>query len=246
MLSILALVVVATAQDADPAIAGIVAAARSFDERLPNYICKQVTTRFQGATMEGPWKQVDTFEEQLTYFNRKENHKLTSIKGKAVDNKRRPRGGLNTGNLFGGMLSGVFRVESKAEFERDGEETIAGRKAIRLRYRVLRENSRWTSSANKQSYVRGFKGQAWADAKTLDVLRFTGQVEPEPGDPEWLGRTKIDMIYGFVKIGSDEHLLPVRSEVRLELEKKPKRNVAEFSEFRQYKTETKIEFGDAK
>jgi hypothetical protein len=235
-----------TAQETDPIISGVIAGARSFDERLPNYICKQITTRFTGAATEGPWKQEDTFEEQLTYFNRKESYKLISFKGKPTDGKRRPRRGLQAGNLFGGMLQGVFRVESKAEFEHDGEDAIGGQKVVRLRYRVRRENSRWTSAMNGKSYVRGFKGQVWADAKTLSVLRFTGQIEPEPGDPGWLGRTRIDMSYGFVKIGSEEHLLPVRSEVSLELEKKPKRNVAEFSEFRQYTTETKIEFGEPK
>lgn len=238
------------AQSSDSTIDGIVAAARSFDERLPNYICKQVTTRYSGATMEGPWKQVDTFEEQLSYFNRKESRSLMAINGKPVDRKKRPRGGLHSANLFGGMLSGIFRAESKTEFQHDGEDVIDGRKAIRLRYRVSRENSRWKSTQGNpirtKAYVRGFKGQVWADAKTFDVLRFTGQIEAEPGDPEFLGKTKIDMSYGFVKIGDAEHLLPVRSEVSLELDKKPKRNVAVFSEFRQYTTETKIEFDDPK
>jgi hypothetical protein len=249
MVSLLFAIAVA-AQSPDATIDGIVAAARSFDERLPNYICKQVTTRQTGPTMDGPWKQVDAYEEQLTYFNRKESRTLQSINGKPVDRKKRPRGGLHSSNLFGGMLFGVFRVESKTEFEHDGEDAIDGRKAIRLRYRVLRENSRWKSTQGNpirtKTYVRGFKGHVWADAKTLDVLRFTGQIEAEPGDPDFLGKTKIDMRYGFVKIGEAEHLLPVRSEVTLELDKKPKRNVAVYSDFRQYTTETKIEFGEPK
>jgi hypothetical protein len=242
MFAVLALV----AQSSDPTIAGVIAAVRSFDERLPNFICKQVTTRYVGKTNDGPWKQTDTFAEQLTYFNRKESYKVTSINGKAVDNKRRPGRGLHARSLFGGMLQHVFRAESKAAFERDGEDTIDGRQVIRLRYRVARENSKWTTSRGGKVYVRAFKGNVWADAKTLDVLRFTGQIDPEPGDPAWLSGIKTDSSYGFVKVGSQEHLLPLRSEIRLEEDKKPRRNVVEFSEFRQYTTETKIEFGDPK
>lgn len=234
------------AQSSDPAIAGVIAAVRSFDQRLPNFICKQVTTRYVGETNDGPWKQTDTFAEQLTYFNRKESHKVISINGKAVDNKRRPGRGLQANSMFGGMLQHVFREESKAVFERNGEDTIDGRKVIRLRYRVARENSKWTTRRGGKIYVRAFSGNIWADANTLDVLRLTGQIEPETGDPAWLGGIKTDLRYGFVKVGEQEHLLPVRSEIRLEVDKKPRKNVIEFSEFKQYTTETKIEFGDPK
>lgn len=236
------------AQTPDPVIAGVVDAARVLHDRLPNYICRQVTTRHAGTTIRGPWKLVDTFEEQLYYFNRQESRTLTAINGKPVKRKTRPRGGLQARNLFGGMLAGIFRPEAQAQFQSEGEDVIAGRRAIRIRYRVLRENSTWKSSSGNplrtRSYVRGFNGQVWADAKTLAVLRLTAQMEPEPGDPDFVGGTKLDMSYGFVTIGDAEHLLPVRSEVTLEVNKKPKRNTVEFSDFRQFTAESKIEFGD--
>jgi hypothetical protein len=40
--------------------------------------------------------------------------------------------------------------------------------------------------------------------------------------------------------------LPLRSEVRIEARRKSRRNTVEFSDFRQYTAETRIEFGEPK
>ena len=57
-----------------------------------------------------------------------------------------------------------------------------------------------------------------------------------------MASTRLDLRYGLVPIGGVQQLLPVRAEARVGLNKRPRKNVAEFSGFRQYRAESKIEF----
>jgi hypothetical protein len=231
----------------DDRVLKIVEAARDFDQRLPNFICKQTTQRYAGKTANGPWKRIDWHEEELTYFERKEKYRVMTINGKASNRTHdRLPGGFRANSLFGGVLSRIFRAETKTDFEWTGSTAIeAGHTANVVRYRVRKENSKWTADSNGKSYLRPYHGSIWADAETHAVLRIDATPEPEPGDPSWLGAIHLDIRYGSARVGGVEQFLPLRAESILGLPK-VLRNVVEFSDFRQYAAESKIEFGDAK
>ena len=76
------------------------------------------------------------------------------------------------------------------------------------------------------------------------VLRLEATAISEAGDPEWLQNTHVDLRYGVVSVGGANQLLPIRAESRIGLAKSNKRNVVEFSDFRQYKSETTINFAE--
>ena len=231
--------------DRQKTVERIVASARSFDSHLPNFVCKQVTRRFQGN--EGRWKQLDMYEDELTYFDRKERYRLISINGKPTKLEHENlHGGFRSEGVFGSMFSRVFRAESKTEFEWARTEVLDGKPANVLRFRVLKENSQWKSTSNGKVYVRGFEGWIWAGAANDSVLRLQATPINEADDPEWLLSTQIDLRYGVVNVGGANQLLPIRAASRISSGKKGKRNVSEFSEFRQYKSEATINFAEVK
>lgn len=185
------------------------------------------------------------YEDELTYFERKEKYRLISINGKPSKLRHENlRGGFRSEGVFGSMFSRVFRPESKAEFEWARTEPLDGRTANVLRFRVLKENSQWKSTSNGNVYVRGFEGWIWADASNDAVLRLEATAISEAGDPEWLQSTHVDLRYGVVSVGGANQLLPIRAESRISLAKKNRRNVSEFSDFRQYKSQTTINFAE--
>ena len=115
-----------------------------------------------------------------------------------------------------------------------------------LHFRVLKENSQWKSTVAGKVYVRGIEGWLWADAANDSVVRLQTTPISEDGDPEWLQSAQIDLRYGLVNVGGANQLLPIRAESRIRNGKSGRRNVAEFSEFRQYKSETTIQFDEVK
>ena len=156
------------------------------------------------------------------------------------------RRGFRSEGVFGSMFSRVFRLESKAEVQWARTELLDGRLTNVLRFRVLKENSQWKSTSAGRIYVRGFEGWLWADAANDSVIRLQTTPISEDGDPEWLQSAQIDLRYGIVNVGGANQLLPIRAESRLRSEKKSKRNVSEFSEFRQYKSDATIQFDEVK
>ena len=223
----------------------IVASARAFDSHLPNFVCKQVTRRFEGE--EGRWKPLDSYEDELTYFEGKEKYRLISVNGKPSrlrhENLRR---GFRSEGVFGSMFSRVFRPESKTEFEWVKTVSLDGKITNMLRFRVLKENSQSKSTSNGKVYVRGFEGWIWADVQNNSVVRLQTTPISEAGDPEWLQSAQIDLRYGLVNVGGIRQLLPIRAESLLRGAKNGKRNISEFSEFRQYKSDTTIQFDEVK
>src|SRR6202023_1801497 len=43
---------------------------------LPNFICTQVTRRFEDATGRDTWRPIDIIVERLTYFDHKEDYRV--------------------------------------------------------------------------------------------------------------------------------------------------------------------------
>ena len=226
-------------------VQSIIASARSFDSHLPNFVCKQATGRFQG--VDRHWKQLDRYEDELTYFEGKEKYRLISLNGKPSkllhENLRR---GFRSEGVFGSMFSRVFRIESKTEFEWTRTESLDGKLTNVLRFRVLKENSQWKSTSNGKEYVRGFEGWIWADAQNDSVVRLQAAPVSETGDPQWLQAAQIDLRYGLVSVGGINQLLPIRAESRIQGAKNGRKNVSEFSEFRQYKSEVTMLFDEVK
>lgn len=246
----LLLVSAAMAQDAvdhGQAIAKVVDTARTFDSNLRNFVCRQSVQRLRGQSNDGPWSEIDRYEDEVAYFDRKERYRLLTINGKPTTKKHEQmRGGFRAGGLFGAMLSRVFALDTKAEFEWARMDRLDGREAMVLRFRVRKDNSKWTINGNGKTYVRGYSGLVWADVRNSSVLRLETMADAEPGDPSWIGSLRLDLRYGVVPIGGVDQLLPIQAEARIELNKKPRKNIAEFRDFKQYASESKIDFEEVK
>jgi hypothetical protein len=88
------------------------------------------------------------------------------------------------------------------------------------------------------------RGSYWADAATLDILR----IEEDAAEiPMFLGVTEESTVvdYRRIPIGSSKALLPVRAEMTMaNSDGRRVRNVTEFSNCRQYGSESTIHFGE--
>lgn len=212
---------------------GIRQAVLAYTEKLPNFICTQLTVREIAAapnalvgiresgrgsgpsSVRGPsgtWQRVDSIEQQLTYFQRRESYKLLKVNGKPPGPKQQaPPGATSTGE-FGTTLSQIFDPESRADFEWKRWDTVRGRHVSVFAFKVEKSRSDAELVTPVARAVVGYHGLVFADRETDTVLRVTTEAETPPDFP--LQDTTHRLEYGLVAIGGEQFVLPIQGEMQ--------------------------------
>lgn len=130
----------------------------------------------------------------------------------------------------------------EAQIHFAGAEAWRGRDALKYNFRIPALVSGWRLSIGDVTGVVGEHGMFWADPRTFEVLRLEISAdEIPPGLPVQSAEVAIE--YGRVRIGSADILAPQQAELRLTLaDGGQSRNLMEFSQCRQYHTESSIRF----
>jgi hypothetical protein len=84
----------------------------------------------------------DTLTVKLSYFEQKEQHKLTLIDEKRTDKTYESLGGAIGAGEFGGMLHGIFDPSSAASFRWESWKTVRGRRTAVYSYAVEQPGER--------------------------------------------------------------------------------------------------------
>ena len=233
------------AANEDAVIAAAREAAAGFTETLPNYIVKQMTTRYQTEASAGQktsWHALDVVTADLTLENGKESYKNILVNGKAPKQALEKTGSWSNGE-FASMLQLVLHPGSEADFHGKRSATIANRSAWRYEYAVEQPNSHWTLEAAGQSYAPAYSGSLWIDKETSRVLRIEMAARRIPGDfPLDSAESTVD--YEFIVLGERKFLLPTHSEV-LSCQRGTRdcsRNVIDFRNYRKFGSDTSISF----
>ncbi len=275
----LGLAVVACAQPAPDAaeqariLAEIRAAARAYVKNLPDFICAQVTNREIALVVENTFAGVresagsrsnlnhlsvgrpqtsDNIEEQLTYFDGRENYQLLKVNGKRPKaGETRPPGVSSTGE-FGSTLDAIFDPESKTEFEWKRWETLRGQTVHVFSYRVDKSHSTSQLDVPGTSIVVGYHGLVFADRDSKMVMRLTTEAEAPKDFP--LQDVKHQLDYGLVAISGPRFLLPLHAGMQSQMSEEflkygrlggrsrqvQIRNETDFREYRKYTAESEL------
>ena len=235
--------------------AAFIAASRehglAYSKTLPNFLCTEVTKRSSTPAsqgLEGSWKLVDTLTIRLSYFDQKEDYRVIKINGKPVNERLSSVGGWTTRGDFGSMLRAIFEEKSQAKFVWERWDTWQGRRVAVYSYRIEREHSGF--SADGGSLLKhistnwGAKGLVHIDTERRQAVRLAVESMDMPAESP-IKDVHIAIDYDFLKIGDDEFLLPSHS-VTITIDKKGKiahKSDSEFSEYRKFSADAKINFG---
>ncbi|MFB3828200.1 MAG: hypothetical protein ACE15B_15635 [Bryobacteraceae bacterium] len=217
-----------------------------FSEVLPNYICNQFTTRYEGEGRPVNWRPLDVVSAAVAYEDGKESYHDIRINNKPVNKPMEQISGSWSRGEFGTTLRDLFSPATAADFRFRRESTAAGRAASVYDFQVEQLNSHWQTILGGQSVLPAYKGSVWIDKKTFRILRIEMQARDVPQEfpldtIEWV----VD--YSFVRIAGAEYLLPVHAENlscwRGDL--RCVRNALDFRNYRKFTSESQITTTDS-
>ena len=218
-----------------------------FDQKLPNFVCQQMVTRYQSETRKPDWHAVDVLAYDLVYEDGKEDYRNPKINGKAVKKGADKDSGSWSSGEFGTLVIDVFHPTTAADFRPKGQETINHRTAKVYTFAVTKEHSHWRIQGGTQWILPAYKGTIWIDKETYRALRIEMEAVNMP-QAFILDHTESAADYDFVMIKDQKILLPTHAEV-LSCERGSyncSRNAIDFRNYHAYTGESSITFGDAK
>ena len=215
-------------------------AAFEFSEKLPNFICQELMSRFiqRGREKEVP---LDVVSAEIIYEDGHETYRNVKIDNRPTDKGLQEIGGSWSTGEFASTLVELFHPNTDAQFRSGGTSSISGFSAQVYDFQVRRENSHWRLQARSQTLAAAYGGSVWVDPKTGRVLRIEMQARNLPSDfPMDTVESAVD--YSYVMIGGRSFLLPVHAE-SLGCERGTRycsHNIIDFRNYHEFKSEIKI------
>lgn len=226
--------------------------ALNYSKTLPDFICTQVTRRYQAAApgtryggsagSDPTWYALDTLTLKLSYFEQKEEYKLILVNNSVTTRDYNSIGGATSTGDFGSMLKQVFELESQARFEWDHWGTLRGRRTMVFSYRVPQSRSQWhISYERKLDLVPAYKGLVYIDKEKRQITRVTLEAMDIPATfPVKRADTILD--YDYQDISGRTFLLPLKATTIMAADEYLTKNDTEFRVYRKYSAESDIKF----
>src|SRR5580658_1162905 len=215
----------------------------NYSNNLPNFLCTQVTRRTADPTGTGEhWKQLDTIQEQLSFFDHREKYVVTMVNGQSVTNRDHQKlGGATSEGEFGSMLYDIFNPATEADFHWEKWATWRGHRMHVYSFEVTRERSRYDiyHGPSDRHVVSAYKGLIYADATTKNVMRILMECVNLPYDFPIQAVTQ-ELVYEIAKISDQPFLLPEKSELNSRESRYLVKNITSFHLYRKFSTEEKI------
>ena len=185
---------------------------RSIAGSLPNFFCRQLTTRYDSERPKDGWQAHDTISADLAYENGSEKYTNIKVGSKSAKSMEEVGGNWSTGE-FASMLDDIFDPGSATTFRKSGQDTINGHSATTFKFEIARERSGWRIMDGGQLYYPAMRGTIWIDRESSRVLRLEKESRNMPLLFP-LVKVEVAVDYDLVRLSTPQpFLLPITSEV---------------------------------
>jgi hypothetical protein len=227
----------------DPFLARAREAAANYTATLPNFIAKQITTRYERPP-RGDFGVKDQIECEVLVEKGLERYRGFRRGGRSIKNPAE-EGAWSAGEFR--TLQIMVLENSAAVFFNKTKETIGRRQSVRYQFTVPKDASQWRVQAEAQIYLPAYSGTIWLDAESARVLRLEMESRGIPeGFPVAKAESTVD--YEFVRLGDRQYLLPAAAAL-LSCEAVTRvcaKNEIQFRHYRTFGAESTITFEDPK
>ena len=219
--------------------------ARSYTQRLPDFICSEVVRRYIDPNGKGAWKLEDTLVLKLTYFDQREDYKLMTVNNRSTNLTYDQMRGAVTRDEFGSMLAAIFAPKSRASSSWDHWTLLRSRPTHVYSFAIAAANSEYqiTSGTRRveEKVTVGQHGYVYVDASTRMVVRLIAVADEFPPDFD-VQKVNLVLDYDFIDVGGSHYLLPLHSETTLSAPPYRHRNETDFLQYRKFSADATITF----
>ncbi len=229
--------------------------ALQYVERLPDFICTQITHRDVGIrayaagdmtnTVTKVMRQTsDTIEEQLTYSRGKESYKILTLDGKKDPGADHATltGAISWGE-FGSLFAQIFDPASHTTFEWSRVERVQGRQLWAYKYHVPKASGATVIDAPIQSaLVVAYSGRVVIDPETKDIVEISSDLEIPATFP--IHNVTRRIAYADKDIGGKKYCLPSHADMHMEEGRRVFDNQIDFNDYHHFMSESTIHFGE--
>jgi hypothetical protein len=251
---------VATAQPAQPAASLDSALTRirrnveAFQQRLPDFVCREKITSRTEAENDGRVESETIIESDFTGRQERslikgiafsERRQIEKVNGAQWKSKDMPKGVFLLGGGYGSVLISVFgpKAEGIYEFSIPAGDQGGPPGAFVVAFETT--NKKQKVKGTDGAYSAAAEGRAWFDPASFEILRLEQRIRSPKGEGEDL---LITVDYRAVPIAESTFWMPARvsATARRTLAGRGQRGVyvAEYTEYRKYGASSTVEYQD--
>ncbi len=219
--------------------------ALNYTAKLPNFLCAQITRRHLDPKDPRYRAAGDLIQEQISFYDHKENYKVQMWNGQSVHNISHDQlGGVRSSGEWGSMLHNIFTPEDEARFDWDHWGTLRGRPMYVFSYRIEKDHGYGMyDDESKKQYTSAYTGLVYADKETKEIERITLKTVEIPQDFP-VREVALTLDYKPTYISGHLYTLPFHYELDSTHIRGNSKNEAEFKLYQVYGADTTITFGD--
>jgi VWFA-related protein len=241
-----------SAEQAD-VLAAVRVYALQYSNKLPDYICTQVTHRsvyvlpsgqtaiqfLSNPEMKGA-PSIDVMEERLSYVGQRESYDVIATNGRpAAGAKHMQLAGAVSAGEFGSLIRHIFSPATKADFAWKRMESRQRKRMYVFEYSVPAAAGTHVKAALiNREIVAPYDGLIYVDADTKAIARITVSVHLPSSFPLSLIREVVD--YKPVSIAGASYPLPSHAEVRIRDDLNDYTNKIDFKNYHKFGAESTL------
>jgi VWFA-related protein len=220
------------------ALRGVCEYAMSLQQKMPNFVCEQETSRYRG-TGRVP---IDLITATVRYEDGDESYSNLKWNGKPAPESVARTAGLWSSGQFEGNLRAIFHLGNHPVFEMAGVNHIADRAAWIFSFRIPQQiEPLWQLRDDQDVIAPAYGGELWIDQKTGAVLRFISKARDIPATFA-MESAEISTDYTDVEFSDGtSFVLPTASNIATKYRGvDPTRNAVQFRDCRKFRAKVRM------
>jgi hypothetical protein len=219
--------------------------ALNYTEKLPNYLCIQITRRHYDPKNSKYQSSGDVIQEQLSFNDHVEKYTVQMVNGKAAHNVSHEQlGGVRSSGEFGSMLHDIFAPQSDAQFAWDHWGTWDSKPVYVFSYRIEKEHGySMRDDETQKHYTSAYTGLVYADRETKEIARITMTTVEIPSDFT-IKEVNLALNYKPTEIAGRFYTLPFLMELNSTDIRGAAKNTEEFKMYQVYTADAVLKFED--
>ncbi|HSY93612.1 MAG TPA: VWA domain-containing protein [Candidatus Binatus sp.] len=220
------------------ALRGVCEYAITLPREMPNFICQQETSRYEGHNRV----PIDLITATIRYEDGNESYSDVRVNGRPSPGAVGKAAGLWSSGQFEANLRAIFHVSNHPAFGFSGENRVGKHPAWVFAYHIARQTEPlWELQGEGQVAAPPYDGELWVDQKTGAVLRFRSTAKNLPtGFPMQSAEVVTD--YDEVVFGDGTaFVLPADSTIAIKNEgTEPTRNLVQFRACHKFRAKARM------